>query len=124
MFSQKLKELRTFENLSQIDFATEIDFSQASISAWENGTREPGLEALVRIAKFFNVTVDYLLSNKSPSSYANSHFELTNLPEEKNLIIAYRKLPIELKRRADSYMKTLLTLAEEEEQAKKERKKV
>ena len=35
--------------------------SQNTISRYENGEREPGLEELVRIADYFNVSIDYLL---------------------------------------------------------------
>ena len=122
MFSQKLKDLRIRENISQIEFAKEIDYSQAAISAWENGTREPGLEALVRIAQFFNVTVDYLLSEETISTYAPRRIEMTDLPEEKELLCTYRRLPNDLKRRANAYMKSLLSLLQAEEETKKQRK--
>ncbi|MGT2714551.1 helix-turn-helix domain-containing protein [Streptococcus pluranimalium] len=38
-----------------------IGISQSSYSNWENGNREPSLENVVRLAKLFGVTTDYLL---------------------------------------------------------------
>lgn len=61
MFGSILKSLRESYELSQAKFAREIDFSQSAISGWENETREPGIEALVRISNYFNVSVDYLV---------------------------------------------------------------
>lgn len=61
MFYQKLRSLREKDGISQSRFAQEIGFSQAAISAWENNTREPGIEALIQIAKYFNISVDYLV---------------------------------------------------------------
>ena len=61
MFSQKLKELRIRDNLSQAKFAREIGFSQSAIASWENETREPGINALIKIAQYFNTSVDYLI---------------------------------------------------------------
>lgn len=39
----------------------DLNMSQNTISRYENGEREPGLEELVRIADYFNVSIDYLL---------------------------------------------------------------
>ena len=88
MFSQKLKLLRKRDELSQIRFAIDIGFSQAAVSAWENGTREPGIEALVQIAKFFNVTVDYLVSDGTPVKDNTPALS----PDEKKLLDDYRAL--------------------------------
>ena len=60
-FKEKLKELRTEKNLSQIQFAKIINVSQRSISSWETGFREPDFETLEKLAKFFDVSTDYLL---------------------------------------------------------------
>ena len=50
MFSQRLKILRKSFDLSQAKFAKEIGFSQSAIASWENETREPGINALIKIA--------------------------------------------------------------------------
>lgn len=60
-FKEKLRELRTEKNLSQIQLAQIINVSQRSISSWETGFRQPDFETLERLAKFFEVTTDYLL---------------------------------------------------------------
>lgn len=60
MFSQRLKILRKSFDLSQAKFAKEIGFSQSAIASWENETREPGINALIKIAQYFNTSVDYL----------------------------------------------------------------
>ena len=65
MFSQNLKLLRERDGVSQARFAEEIHFSQSAVSAWENGTREPGITPLVQIAQYFNVTVDYLIGKNT-----------------------------------------------------------
>ena len=60
-FKDKLKELRIEYELSQKELAEKLSVSQRSVSNWENGEREPDFEMLTAIAKFFNVTTDYLL---------------------------------------------------------------
>lgn len=51
MFGTRLKILREGDDLSQAKFAQEIGFSQSSIASWENGTREPGMNTLIKIAQ-------------------------------------------------------------------------
>lgn len=64
MFGKKLQELRKESGLNQKEFAKAIGYSQAQISQWETGVNEPTASALVKIADYFNVEVDYLLGRK------------------------------------------------------------
>ena len=57
----RLKKLRKGRGLSQIRLAIELNTTQNTISRYETGEREPGIEELIRIADFFDVSVDYLL---------------------------------------------------------------
>ncbi|MDE6850647.1 MAG: helix-turn-helix domain-containing protein, partial [Clostridia bacterium] len=50
--------------LSQIQLSRELHVSQSAISSWENGLSEPSLFKLVNVAKFFGVTIDYLIGLK------------------------------------------------------------
>lgn len=56
-----LKELRKEANLSQDQLGKKLGFSNQTISFWESGNREPSLDALVSVAKYFDVSVDFLL---------------------------------------------------------------
>ena len=60
-FAERLKELRLENNLSIVGLAKEIGTSHANISRWEGKERLPNIEAVISIAKFFNVSTDYLL---------------------------------------------------------------
>ena len=58
---ERLIALRKKAKISQKELAEEIDVSQASIGYWERGQRTPSIDAVQKIAKYFNVTTDYLL---------------------------------------------------------------
>ena len=60
-FNEKLKELREEKKLLQKQLASELDVSQVTIARWETGTREPSFDDLIKVAKYFNVTTDYIL---------------------------------------------------------------
>lgn len=57
----RLKALRKQKKISQLKLALELNTNQNTISRYETGEREPGLKELVKIADYFNVSVDYLL---------------------------------------------------------------
>lgn len=60
-FSERLRQLRTSRDLSQMEFAKQLKISKSSVNMYERGEREPGLETLEKIADYFNVDMDYLL---------------------------------------------------------------
>ena len=60
-FKERLKELRIEKKLSQIDLAKATGISQAGIAKWETGDRTPSLDCLIILAKYFGVTLDYLV---------------------------------------------------------------
>ncbi len=61
IFQKKLKEERKSFNLTQREMANKLGITQPSYIRYENGTAEPSLENLVKIADILNVSVDYLL---------------------------------------------------------------
>lgn len=60
-FGTTLKQLRIENRLSQKQLGEILAFCNQTVSFWENGQREPDLDALVAIAEYFDVSVDYLL---------------------------------------------------------------
>lgn len=61
IFAQNLRDLRESVGIGQVRLANDIGVSKGIISLWENGKREPTLSYLVLLAKYFNVTIDYLV---------------------------------------------------------------
>ena len=57
----RLKELRKSKGISQLKLALDLNSNQNTISRYETGEREPGINELIKIADYFNVSVDYLL---------------------------------------------------------------
>lgn len=59
--SIRLKELRIENGLSQQKLAKEINVTQKAIDFWEKGINEPKASYIIKLAKYFNVSTDYLL---------------------------------------------------------------
>lgn len=60
-FSRLLSLLRTERGISQREAAAALNISQALLSHYENGVREPGFEFLVKVSEYYGVSCDYLL---------------------------------------------------------------
>jgi len=61
ILSKRLRELRKEKGLSQIQVAIFCDITEKAYQNYELMTREPKLEILIRIADFYNVSIDYLV---------------------------------------------------------------
>lgn len=58
---KRLRELRMERNLTQKQIADRIGGTASIVSAYENGIRQPSYEALIRLARLYDVSTDYLL---------------------------------------------------------------
>lgn len=67
----RLLELRTERDLSQRQMAKELNISQGTYNNWENGNTQPSIEQLIALARFFGVSVDYLIGNSDDFGVIN-----------------------------------------------------
>ena len=89
---ENLKKLREEAGISQKQLAEFIGVSQQSINKYENHNIEPDIDTMIRIADFFNTSVDYLIGHTD----LRRKIELTHAYElntdECGVIEGYRKL--------------------------------
>lgn len=69
MFGKKLKMLRKKNGLTQLCLAKKLGISPSAVGMYEQGRREPEYKMLIKIAEFFNVSVDYLVDSKKRKKY-------------------------------------------------------
>ena len=85
MLSKNLKILRERKGVTQAELANVLGITQQAVARWEKEKSEPDNNTLKQLAKYFSVSIDYLLDN-----------EKNNLPvfndDETKLIYNYRKL--------------------------------
>lgn len=60
-FSQTMSALRRARGLNQRKAAADLNISQALLSHYETGAREPGLDFVRRACRYYGVSADYLL---------------------------------------------------------------
>ena len=61
MLGEQIKSLRQCKGLNQVEMAKIFCITKQSVSNWENENIMPSIDMLIKIAKFFNVSTDYLL---------------------------------------------------------------
>ncbi len=61
MYINRLKEIREDKDLYQIDIAKVLNITQSQYSLYENGIRLIPVDKLVKLAKYYNTSTDYLL---------------------------------------------------------------
>lgn len=61
IFSRRIRELRKEKNWSQEELAKKIGSDARQISRYENGKITPSIDAIIKLAEVFDISVDYIL---------------------------------------------------------------
>lgn len=60
-FGERLKEIRTINKVTQKKLSIDLNLSERGIQTYELNERKPGLDVLLALADYFNVSLDYLV---------------------------------------------------------------
>lgn len=71
MFQERLYQLRKERGLSQEDLANEIGVSRQAVQKWEAGAAQPTLDKLTALARYFDVTLDWLVNGEETRASVN-----------------------------------------------------
>lgn len=65
----RLKELRQSRNISQLKLAMDLGINQNTVSRYETGVYQADYDMLIRLADYFDVSIDYLLGRTSDPTF-------------------------------------------------------
>ena len=65
----RIRDLREDRDMRQIDLANAVGIDQRTISNYETGKSNPDSDALIKLADFFNVSIDYLVGRIKQDFY-------------------------------------------------------
>ncbi len=89
----KIAELRKAKKWSQEDLAKKVDSSRVMIGNYERNTNTPSIDVLLKIAKVFDVSLDYLVGEGQLSNYDKDILkrieDIEHLPEEDKTHLFY-----------------------------------
>ena len=91
---KKIREFRIIKGIDQKTLGAILNIGKGTISNWEVGRTEPSLEYLIKMADYFQCSVDELLGRED---YGTGNVVVqgeTLTEDEKQLLELYRALPI------------------------------
>lgn len=65
MLSKRIRSLRLERGMNQVQLANVLGVTKQCVSNWENDNIQPSVEMLVKLARFFSVSTDFLLGEDS-----------------------------------------------------------
>ena len=92
MLNLQIRELRISRRMSQVELAKALSVTKQSVSNWENDNIQPSVEMLIKIAKVFSVSTDYLLGLET-----EDHVDVSGLSNE--VVSHIRQIVDDLKNR-------------------------
>lgn len=107
-FPEILKELRESRDIRQEDLAKYLNVSRPTVAGYETGRREPDYNKLVMLSEYFHVSIDFLLTGKSPEEF----MPVAPTPEmeamlDRRVLSIYRKLGFSSKQDVLEYVQLL-----------------
>lgn len=84
--TMELEKLRTIHNLTQVEVAKKLGLAKMTYHNYETGRNEPNIQNLIKIADFYNISIDYLVGRNF-----NNEFGYMS-EDEKILVSDFRKL--------------------------------
>lgn len=106
IIEKRIKQLRINQKISQQELGNILGVTKVSVSCYENGKRVPSLDTLIKIAKYFNTSLDYLVgrekkiyneeSNKYVGAISEQDIEL--IYELKHYPNLYNKITKDIKK--------------------------
>lgn len=110
-----IKNLRTDKHMTQSEFAERLGVTKSAVSAYENGSRLPSYDVLIKMARIFKVSTDTLLGQTDKN---NITLDVTGLTKEQidsiqNSVRLYREfniiatlMPEEVKKQVQRFAET------------------
>lgn len=68
-FSSRIKELRNSKGLTMEQLAKDLGTTRATISNFENEQRKPSLDMVIKIADYFQISIDYLVGRTDDPTF-------------------------------------------------------
>lgn len=82
MIGDRIKQLRTEAKMTQPELAAKLEVTRSAVATYENNTRQPSFQSLIRLARIFNVSTDYLLLGND-----NDLLDVSGLSGDQKIIV-------------------------------------
>lgn len=103
---KRLRELRRQQERTQADLAKLLGVNRTAISKLELGQQQASASQLLKLAKYFNVSVDFLLECER-AEYSNETYDLINMLECEGVFVGNHRLTNEEKKVVKGVIKAI-----------------
>ena len=115
----RIKELRNTKKMTQAEFAERLGVTKSAVSSYENGSRLPSYDILIKIARIFKVSTDNLLGYSTKSTIDVTGLTQKQINTIQDVVTIYKRHNTLYRQmmNEDSVIETLVAmgLADEEE---------
>ena len=94
LMGKKIKELRNKYKYTQTELAAIVGVTKSTIAAYENDSRQPSYEVLIKLSTVFNVSTDSLLLSRTENILDVTGLSSEQLSILNDLISYFKKLSI------------------------------
>ena len=101
-----LKTVREEKNLQQKEVGQKLNRTAACISSWETGKTEPSIDDLIKLADFFEVSIDYLVGRTDEYNVIHEVQDYSSL--HKKMLSLFDKLSSDDRMQVIGFMQALL----------------
>ena len=104
-YPNRIKDLRISKGITQLQLSMELECTQESISAYENGRTLPSLSILMKTSTIFNASMDYIMMRSDYRSYVDTE----NISKDERRLLTYYKMLCHMqKEKAIAYMQGMI----------------
>lgn len=82
LIGDRIKQLRLDAKMTQPELAARLDVTRSAVAAYENNTRQPSFQVLIKLVEIFHVTTDYLILGSGDDT-----LDVNGLSGEQKLIL-------------------------------------
>lgn len=86
---KNIKNLRCAKKMTQLELANKTNVTKSAISAYENETRLPSYDVLIKLAQIFHVSIDNLLGNSKKYTIDVSELTIEQRNVVQSIVSAY-----------------------------------
>lgn len=97
---ERIKELRNAKKMTQAELASRIYVTKSAVSAYENGSRLPSYDVLVKIARVFGVSTDHLLGRSYDSVIDATGLTREQISTIQDIVRTYQRYNVLLQKAA------------------------
>lgn len=91
LLGKRIKELRNRHKLTQTELAEKVGVTKSTVAAYENDSRQPSYEVLIKMAEVFKVSIDSLLLNRSENTIDVSGLNQDQIIMLKQMISSFKQ---------------------------------